>query len=165
MRNQKNERGITLVALVVTIVVLLILAGITIMYVMQGDSIFNSANRAKTETNKGVVQEVVSTAVSELQMQLYTGKDADGNNSTLSGDTAGLPNVGTFISDYLKKSGMAESTNASCTKYGTDVGIAFTAIIEYQSSFYKAIVDTKAGTISVLGPKGTSAEAEALTNS
>ena len=39
----KKSTGITLVALVVTIVVLLILAGITITYVMGDNSIFKKA--------------------------------------------------------------------------------------------------------------------------
>ena len=40
---RKKQSGITLVALVVTIVVLLILAGITIMYTMGDNSIFKKA--------------------------------------------------------------------------------------------------------------------------
>ncbi|MCI9039275.1 MAG: hypothetical protein HFJ29_05335, partial [Clostridia bacterium] len=47
VRNEIATRGITLVALVVTIVVLLILAGITIMYVMGDNSIFKKAQEAK----------------------------------------------------------------------------------------------------------------------
>ena len=43
--------GITLVALVVTIVVLLILAGITLTYVMGDNSVFNRASEAKLKTD------------------------------------------------------------------------------------------------------------------
>lgn len=71
MKNQKNERGITLVALVVTIVVLLILAGITIMYVMSDNGVFGRANQAKTETNKSVVEEAVLMAVGDLYGEIY----------------------------------------------------------------------------------------------
>ena len=46
-KKQKYDVGITLVALVVTIVVLLILAGITISYVFSDNGIFNRANEAK----------------------------------------------------------------------------------------------------------------------
>lgn len=76
MKDQRNQRGITLVALVVTIVVLLILAGITIMYVMQGDSIFSTANKAKTETADKSAQELVAMAMWSVQTDLYdsTGK-------------------------------------------------------------------------------------------
>lgn len=43
----KNEKGITLVALVITIIVLLILAGVTLSMVMGDSGIFGKANSAK----------------------------------------------------------------------------------------------------------------------
>ena len=49
--------GITLVALVVTIVVLLILAGITITYVMGDNSIFKKAQEAKNKTEEAMQNE------------------------------------------------------------------------------------------------------------
>lgn len=55
--SRKNTAGITLVALVVTIVVLLILAGVTISYVMGDNSIFKKAQDAKVETRAAAVQE------------------------------------------------------------------------------------------------------------
>ena len=78
MKNQKNERGITLVALVVTIVVLLILAGITIMYVMSDNGVFGQAKYAGTQTNGEAVKEAVQLAISGLYVPIYTGDgDAD----------------------------------------------------------------------------------------
>ena len=53
----KSERGITLVALVVTIVVLLILAGVTLMYTMGDNSIFKKAQDAKNNTAEAVKNE------------------------------------------------------------------------------------------------------------
>ena len=67
MKMQKNERGITLVALVVTIVVLLILAGITIMYVMSDNGVFGKAQQAKTETNKALVKDENSGIIQKLK--------------------------------------------------------------------------------------------------
>lgn len=72
MKNQKNERGITLVALVVTIVVLLILAGITIMYVMSDNGIFGQATTAQTKSNQKAVEEAVSTALVSLYAEVYS---------------------------------------------------------------------------------------------
>lgn len=54
---RKNNKGITLVALVVTIVVLLILAGITITYVMGDNSIFKKAQEAKNKTEEAMQNE------------------------------------------------------------------------------------------------------------
>ena len=53
----KKNHGITLIALVVTIVVLLILAGITITYVLGDNSIFKQALDAKTKTEIGKLRE------------------------------------------------------------------------------------------------------------
>jgi len=48
-----NQQGITLIALVVTIVVLLILAGITINLLFSNGGIFDIANQAKIEHEIG----------------------------------------------------------------------------------------------------------------
>ena len=49
-QEQKNEKGITLVALVVTIVVLIILAGITLSLVLGQNGIVNKAKEARDKT-------------------------------------------------------------------------------------------------------------------
>lgn len=59
----KNQKGITLVALVITIIVLLILAGVTISMVLGQNGILNQANSAKAETAKATVLEQVQSAV------------------------------------------------------------------------------------------------------
>ena len=53
----RKETGITLVALVVTIVILLILAGVTLMYTMGDNSIFQKAQEAKNKTEEGIKNE------------------------------------------------------------------------------------------------------------
>lgn len=84
MKNQKNERGITLVALVVTIVVLLILAGITIMYVMSDNGIFGQATTAQTKSNQKAVEEAVSTALVSLYAEVYSPTKVEpGENGSL----------------------------------------------------------------------------------
>lgn len=45
----KKEKGITLVALVVTIVVLLILAGVSISLVLSNNGVINKAKDARTQ--------------------------------------------------------------------------------------------------------------------
>ena len=55
-RNQ-NEFGITLIALIVTIVVLLILAGVTISTLTGNNGIITRANQAKTETEQAEKEE------------------------------------------------------------------------------------------------------------
>ena len=53
----KNQKGITLVALVITIIVLLILAGVAITLAVDQGELFNHANNAVTEWNNKVNQE------------------------------------------------------------------------------------------------------------
>lgn len=57
MNKWKKESGITLVALVVAIVVLLILAGITTMYMLGDKNIFNQASDAKLQTELSKIEE------------------------------------------------------------------------------------------------------------
>ena len=59
----KSNFGITLIALIITIIVLLILAGVTLNMVMGDSGIFNKANQAKEETSYANAQEKVRLAV------------------------------------------------------------------------------------------------------
>ena len=53
----KNKNGITLIALVITVIVLLILAGAAVSIGLNGGDVFNRANQAKTEWNSKVAEE------------------------------------------------------------------------------------------------------------
>ena len=57
-----NQKGITLIALIVTIIVLLILAGITIATLTGEDGLINNANNAKEETEIANEKEIVDRA-------------------------------------------------------------------------------------------------------
>ena len=65
---KKKEEGITLVALVVTIV-LLILAGVTIMYVMGDNSVFKQASDARIQTELGKIEERAQMIYSDKLME------------------------------------------------------------------------------------------------
>ena len=70
----KKERGITLVALVVTIVVLLILAGVSISMVLGNNGIVNKAKSTQVEQNKAYGKEVIESALKSVQIDVLTGK-------------------------------------------------------------------------------------------
>ena len=59
-KKEATEAGITLVALVVTIVVLLILAGITIVYVFGDNGVFGQASQGKIESELAKIEEKAS---------------------------------------------------------------------------------------------------------
>ena len=62
----KKERGITLIALVVTIVVLLILAGVSISMLTGENGIITQAQNSKEATEQARVEELVDLAVNSL---------------------------------------------------------------------------------------------------
>ena len=70
----KGSGGITLIALVITIVVLLILAGVTIASLTGQNGILGNATKAKEETRYGNVKEAVDLWESEKNMAGYTGE-------------------------------------------------------------------------------------------
>ncbi len=62
MKNEGREDGITLVALVVTIIVLLILAGVSISLVLGNNGVITKASTAVTENRKATAQEDIAMA-------------------------------------------------------------------------------------------------------
>ena len=62
----KKQNGITLIALVITIIVLLILAGVSIAMLAGEGGILNKATTATDKTLVGEVDEAVKLAVSEI---------------------------------------------------------------------------------------------------
>ena len=73
----KKEKGITLVALVVTIIVLIILAGISINLVLGDNGIITIAKKAKENTELAKTDE--ETQLNELYTQLEAGSLDSGN--------------------------------------------------------------------------------------
>lgn len=71
-RKIDTNAGITLVALVVTIVVLLILAGITLVYVFGDNGVFGNASRAKIQTEIAKAREKLEVVLSEAKIYKYT---------------------------------------------------------------------------------------------
>ena len=73
----KKNKGITLIALVVTIIVLLILAGISIASLTGNNGILTQANKAKEETRGATVEEVKEQWEVEKEMSTEAAKTLD----------------------------------------------------------------------------------------
>ena len=88
---EKSNRGITLVALVITIVILLILAGISIQAI-NNTGLFANAKKAKEKSMEGQLKEEISLAIQSIQVE----EISKGNGVTLEtlagGRTGGIPN-------------------------------------------------------------------------
>ena len=70
----KENKGITLIALVITIIVLLILAGVTIATLTGDNGILTKANEAKTITNEKDEEEQIEIGYTEYLMADQTGE-------------------------------------------------------------------------------------------
>ena len=68
---KKKEKGITLIALVITVILLLILAGVTIRWITTGNSIFKYADIAKKETKRGEIIEYLDLTLVDEQTGGY----------------------------------------------------------------------------------------------
>ena len=111
-RTSKREKGITLIALIVTIIVLLILAGVTISLAVSNQGIFNKAKTATRSYKNAATEEEESLAVAENEIDKYIPKnddgkisegitytDSDNKTQTLTKDTAAGTKIGTTTVD------------------------------------------------------------------
>ena len=82
MKNlMKEKRGITLIALVITIIVLLILAGLTIATLTGDNGLLTKAGNAKNTSEKGEIEEQVKLAYNEWKLRKETGEIVDLQNT------------------------------------------------------------------------------------
>lgn len=140
MRNLKGQGGITLVALVVTIIVLLILAGVTILYVMSDNGIFGKAQTARTDTNESVVKEVLTTAIIEAQAEHY--------DPATAANVADEAAAKTFVEKKMTAAGM--TATLTFTEFcDTTAGTVVEGTVEYNDVTYDVAVNSKAGTFTV----------------
>ena len=83
--NKQNNRGITLIALVITIIVLLILAGISIAMLTGQNGILTQASNSKQATEESTEKEKrqLSQVEASTQLENYDYTDAEGNTATI----------------------------------------------------------------------------------
>ena len=67
----KNANGITLIALVITIIVLLILAGVSLSMVFNQDGLFNRAEQATDKYGQAKARETLELLLGEAEMRKY----------------------------------------------------------------------------------------------
>ena len=80
---KRNERGVTLIALVVTIVVLLILAGTAIAMLSGDDGIMTNAQRAQAANTEGEIREKFQMAFNAVKTDVDVNSALDsGYNAT-----------------------------------------------------------------------------------
>lgn len=134
----RNQKGITLVALVITIVVLLILAGVTISMVMGPNGVLTNANKAKEGSAEGNARDALTMALSSISSNYYAGDFSNGNSTATSLQAActaqtlhdAAPEY-TFTMGNWTGTGDAATATVSMVKDG-DASASFTATISSQ---------------------------------
>ena len=71
MMKKEQSKGITLIALSITIIVLIILAGITISFLMGNNGILNKTRTAKENNSKATATEKINLKITSSQIDMY----------------------------------------------------------------------------------------------
>ena len=87
IKNLRKNKGITLIALVITIIVLLILAGVTINAIVGNESAMEKAKEARTENEKGNELDSIKLAVVDAMAK---GNDGQIKLTDLNASLSGL---------------------------------------------------------------------------
>ena len=155
----KKERGITLIALVITIIVLLILAGVSIAMLTGQNGILTQAQKAKNETEKAAENEAAILNEYNQYLNNLTGggttsggsigstdgswSDEKGVNTPVIKDNMELvtwdDNTNTFITDTTNSSynySNQEWANAKVTIEGVESYFVWIPRYEYKITYY-----------------------------
>lgn len=116
---KKNQKGITLIALVVTIIVLLILAGVSIAMLTGQNGILNRATESSWKTKLGEARDMlgltISTYLTDYNAVVYTGATSDIDEGNWAGkDTDDV------IEEAIKAT--AEELSGDDDKYTIELG-------------------------------------------
>lgn len=100
----KNNKGITLIALVVTIIVLLILAGVSIAMLTGDNGILGRAKESSTQTAVTNARDEISMKIAECITEYFAVNYAGASNSTYNTTTyTGANAVDAYILAELQK--------------------------------------------------------------
>lgn len=134
---KKNQNGITLIALVITIIVLLILAGVSIAMLTGENGILTKATSAKDESSKAEVKEAVSLAIAEI----YANKNdtVSANNGVTEVTAANIASIATKNNSAITlKAGTASDTEATEEKAATHTLTLTFRSVDYTVIFTEA---------------------------
>ena len=115
----RNQRGITLVALVITIIVLLILAAVTIAALGGSNGILTNASRAQVANELGEAQDMVNLAVNEAINDYYKEVYVNGTPETNDKQTVISNKIKNLtLNNGTQKEVVAETTGDPATPTG-----------------------------------------------
>lgn len=131
----RNQKGITLIALVITIIVLLILAGVSIAMLTGNNGILTKANNATEATGQAEAEEAVKLALATIL--------ANKNDPTYSGSVneVTFTNIKTIIAGDNSSAVVTDASESS----STDIVIKYKA--SSNAKEYTVTVDSTTGKI------------------
>lgn len=133
----KKNNGITLIALVITIIVLLILAGVSIAMITSQDGILGKAKDAKAKNEVGVLMDDIAVKVSDIQAEYYN------QAYVLDNATVKAKTVTAYIAEELNK----YNTNVTLTETSSGSGIYTVKILSASNNKIGAEATLKDGAI------------------
>ena len=147
----KNNKGITLIALVITIIVLLILAGVSIAMLTGDNGILTKATESTTATDLAEVLERVNMELDAQMTNALAGDKFDAVSKIQTNIGTTLPTDYSVTVKILDTSGDPDTEVPTPTAYNTNykVQISITAPSDV------TITPTTGGTVSYTGGKWT----------
>lgn len=123
----KNRKGITLISLVITIIVLIILASIAISLGLKENGILNKAKYAKGKTNEQIATEKMNLKITTAQINSYTEKE----------EMLTLKELSLVLKEDNEIEYVTQKSQIASTKYEVDEepNSIFTKLKEYQYEF------------------------------
>ena len=132
----KNQKGITLIALVVTIVVLLILAGVAIAMLRGNNGILTEATKASDSTKKAEAEEAINNAINEGTTAYYDKKYVTKSFEAAEENFKDKPEK--YVGYYLKNKATNLSKYATFGEYTKDsTKLVITVNADYGGAKYE----------------------------
>ena len=124
---KNNQKGITLVVLVITIIVLLILAGVTIAALSGQNGILTNASNAQVENAIGNAKDQINLAANEGIQAYYNAKYLN-ENDTVAGPVSGTTTAGEVVKNYVKEKTVGDGKVEGATVTVSDSSASVTEI-------------------------------------
>lgn len=131
MKNLKNQKGITLVALVVTIIVLLILAGVSLSLVAGSDGILSKAGKAVKKNADAAAKEEAELLIETTIADYYEARYVNG---TMDADMEQMIETAVTAEKAIP-SGTMTVADGTITLTVTKTGNTFTASFDDNNRF------------------------------
>ena len=128
IKQKNNQKGITIIALIVTIIILLILAGVTIITLSGQNGLLSKTDRAKGENEKQSATEIINLKITNAQIESYK-------------ETQSMPNL-QYLSNMLCKDEEIQYVELETQKLATlkeivvgDAEAIYTKLKDYDYEF------------------------------